>query len=96
MTKENDILERLKHPEREHERRRPEGNILLRNILNSIFMLMAVVAMVGIVISWESGTQPVWCFVLGLLAVCVKMAEALLRMPGILKKPQHPHSRRLK
>ncbi len=89
MTENNDILERLKHPEREAERRR-DKTLLLRNILNGIFMLMAAIAMGGLIVTWNDAEQPLWCFVLGLLAVIVKMLEAVLRMPGLLKTPRTP------
>ncbi len=91
MTDSNDILERLKNPEREQARRRPGNDLFLRNILNSIFMLLALVAMVGIAISWDAPETPTWCYVLGLLAVVVKMIEAMLRLPGIIRKPREPH-----
>lgn len=82
---DNDILERLKHPEREPERRRTGRNLFLRNVLNAVFMIMAVAAMVGIAVNWDSREDAMWCYILGLLAVVVKMAEALLRMPDLLK-----------
>lgn len=85
---ENDILERLRHPEREKQRRRNSDNLFLRNVLNGVFMLMAATAMVGLLVTWHSPQQPVWCYVLGLLAVVVKMAEALLRMPGMKRTPR--------
>ena len=51
---ESDILERLKHPEREAERRKVSRSLYLRNVLNSIFILLALVAMVGIGLNWGS------------------------------------------
>ncbi len=90
---DNDILERLKHPEREPERRRTGRNLFLRNVLNAVFMIMAAAAMVGIAVNWDSREDAMWCYILGLLAVVVKMAEALLRMPDLLKKPQQPRKR---
>lgn len=61
--------------------------LFLRNVLNALFMLMAAVAMIGMVVSWGK-EMPQWCMVLALLAVLVKMVEAMLRMPGLLKHPQ--------
>lgn len=92
MTEDNDILERLKHPELEKQRHKPDNNLFVRNILNSVFMLMAAIAMIGLVITWSNDTRPVWCYMLGMLAVIVKMIEAMLRMPGLLKRT--PQSRR--
>ena len=75
MQEENDILERLKHPEREPERRKMTRNLFIR---------MALVAMVGLLIVKQ---QPylMWCYWLGLFAVIVKMAEVALRLPGMKK-----------
>lgn len=83
---ENDILERLKHPEREAERPERDKLFLLRNVLNIIFILMALVAMIGIAFSWYSTADVTWCYILGLCAVFVKMVEAMFRMPHMLKK----------
>ena len=84
MQEENDIRERLKHPEREPERRKMTRNLFIRNILNSVFILMALVAMVGLLIVKQ---QPylMWCYLLGLFAVIVKMAEVALRLPAMKK-----------
>ncbi len=90
---ESDILERLAHPEREHERRRPDRLFFIRNIFNGIFILLAAVAMVGIVVTRLKGWNTDWCYALGLVAVLVKMGEALLRMPSLLKKPRKPGER---
>lgn len=56
--------------------------LLLRNILNLVFMLMALVGMVGLIFFREYTTQ--WQ-ILCLLAVCVKMVEVMFRMPGFKK-----------
>ena len=85
-SEENDILERLKHPEREPERAERDKLFLLRNVLNTIFILMALVAMIGIAFSWYFTADVTWCYILGLCAVFVKMVEAMFRMPHMLKK----------
>ena len=46
----SDILERLRHPEREAARRNDQKLLFLRNVLNTVFILMAVIAMMGIVL----------------------------------------------
>lgn len=81
---ENDILERLRHPERETERRKMSRTLFIRNILNSLFILMALVAMIGIVIAETNESQMIW-YGVGLFAVLVKMVEVMLRMPGLRK-----------
>ena len=83
----SDILERLAHPEREQERRKMSRMLYIRNVLNSVFILLSVIAMIGIGLSW-GGVTPSWCLIIALIAVIVKMAEAALRMPSMLRKPQ--------
>lgn len=78
----NDILERLKHPEQEAEKRKISKNLFVRNILNSLFILMAVIAMIGIAASDKEGSQLMTWYGLGLFAVVVKMVEVMLRMTG--------------
>ena len=80
---DRDILERLRHPERETERRKMSRNLFLRKILNLLFILLAVVAMGGILLADAKNMMP-W-YIVGLFAVIVKMVEVMLRMPGIKK-----------
>ena len=80
---QHSIFERLNHPEHEERQRIKERKMLmLRNILNAIFMLLAAATMIGI-----------WCFpeftnkwyIIGLIAVCIKIVEVMFRMPGMKK-----------
>lgn len=80
----SDILERLKHPEQEQQRHRMSRNLMVRNVLNALFIILAVVAMVGIVASDPEGSLMTW-YAVGLVAVVVKMIEVVLRMPGFRK-----------
>ncbi len=93
MTDNNDILERLKHPEQEAERRKKHQDLFIRNVLNAIFMILAAIAMVGLVFTWNDPEMPRWCYILGLIAVLVKMVEAMFRMPGIMNKPKRSQRR---
>lgn len=81
---ENDILQRLKHPEQETVRRKTGRNLYIRNVLNTLFILIAIVAMIGIVVS-DKGAECMKWYGLGLFAVIIKMVEVVLRMPGIKK-----------
>ena len=74
MQEENDILERLKHPEREPERRKMTRNLFIRNVLNSVFILMALVAMVGLLVVKQQPKQ--WASVL-LNTDCWPLSSAL-------------------
>lgn len=79
----SDWLERLKHLERkEPKRRRITRNLFIRNILNALFIIVALVAMIGIIVAKEH--VMVW-YSVGLFAVIIKMVEVMLRMPGIKK-----------
>ena len=79
----SDWLERLKHPEhKEPKRRRITRNLFIRNILNALFIIVALVAMIGIIVAKEH--VMVW-YSVGLFAVIIKMVEVMLRMPGIKK-----------
>lgn len=83
-TENNDILERLRHPKRTKElRRQITRNLFIRNILNSIFILIALIAMIGILI--DKAHLMIW-YAIGLFSVIIKMVEVMLRMPGIKNK----------
>ncbi len=85
MQEETDILERLKHPEREAERRKMGRGLFIRNILNCIFIIVALVAMVGVLGVPNDSPRLNWYYGLGLIAVIIKMVEVMLRMPGFKK-----------
>ena len=75
------ILSRLKHPEGEAERLKKERKMLiLRNILNAVFMLLAAVTMIGI---WAYPEYTNQWYIIGLVAVCIKIVEVMFRMPGM-------------
>ena len=84
MTNSNEhhsIFERLKHPEFDEKRRQKERKMLiLRNILNAVFMLLAAVTMIGI---WAFPEYTNQWFMLSLVGVCIKIVEVMFRMPGM-------------
>ena len=86
----SDLLERLAHPELEEKRleQASKNNHLLfiRNILNFIFIVLALVTMGAIGYYFTEPVIPMWCFLLGVIAVIVKMFEAFLRMPYMNKQ----------
>ena len=77
-----DILEQLRHPEQRRQKQQMSRNLFIRNILNVLFIIVALVAMVGILVSKEH--IMVW-YVVGLFAVMIKMVAVMLRMPGFKK-----------
>lgn len=79
---EDDLLNKLRERKQLQRRQRMTRNLFIRNILNALFMLVALIAMLGIVMSKEKAM--VW-YAVGLFAVIIKMVEVMLRMPGIKK-----------
>lgn len=65
------------------ETRRATRNLVIRNWLNGIFMLIAVAAMAGLLLFSNSEKAMMACYALGLLAVVIKMVEVVMRMPGL-------------
>lgn len=63
-------------------------NLVLRNWLNGIFMIVAAVAMIGIFVYRNSPQRLNQFYIIAVIAVIIKMVEAILRMPGILRKPK--------
>lgn len=77
------IFERLNHPGRDvHQRMKERKMLILRNILNAIFMLLAAATMIGI---WAFPEYTNQWYILGLIAVCIKIVEVMFRMPGMKK-----------
>ena len=58
------------------------SNLYLRNILNGVFILLAIIAMVGVIISKSSLALNI-SYGVGLLAVLIKVIEVILRMPSM-------------
>ncbi len=83
FSNKQNVLERLRDPQlQQEERRQKTKNLFLRNILNSIFILVALAAMIGILV--DNNHIMIW-YGVGLFAVLIKMVEVLLRMPGLRK-----------
>ena len=83
FSNKQNVLERLRNPQlQQKERRQKTKNLFLRNILNSIFILVALAAMIGILV--DNNHIMIW-YGVGLFAVLIKMVEVLLRMPGLRK-----------
>ena len=70
-------------------RRVADKTLFVRNVLNSVFIVMALLAMVGVLV-FKAGTTGLYAsYGLGLAAILVKMAEVLMRMPSMLRKTQY-------
>ena len=70
-------------------RKQHDKTLFVRNILNSIFIILAIAAMVGVLVTKAGSTALHVCYGIGITAILVKMAEVMLRMPGMLKKTEY-------
>ena len=94
--KDKEFLERLNQTAEKEENAAgiKSGKLLhIRNILNAIFILLAIIAMVGILIS-KTRTYLVWSYGVGILAVVIKMAEVVLRYPSMIRNSSDVKNRR--
>lgn len=86
-------VERLKHADREANRQRKrrtgDRQFVVRQLLNAVFILLAIAAMVGLAMGW-TGQRPTWTFHVMTVAIIIKMVEAAIRMPNMMRKPQQP------
>lgn len=78
--------------------RQEQRIFIVRNTLNCLFIILALVAMAGIGYYWYSGNAALrlWSIGIGIIAVLLKMVEATLRMSSMVKKPQGIHSHKRK
>jgi len=77
---------RQKQRDELQELRRQHRILVIRNWLNSIFIVLALLAIAG-VLYFKAGER--WLMIsygIGVLAVLIKMVEAMFRMPGIFNK----------
>lgn len=79
---EDDVLEKLRQKRQMQRKQRATKNLFIRNILNALFMIVALIAMLGLVVNKDRAM--LW-YAVGLFAVIIKMVEVMLRMPGIKK-----------
>ena len=77
---------RQKQRDELQELRRQHRNLVIRNWLNSIFIVLALLAIAG-VLYFKAGERGLMIsYGIGVLAVLIKMVEAMFRMPGIFNK----------
>lgn len=89
MTAEkNETQTSLQERQRLAEAEKAYKQLRLRNLLNIVFMILAIVAMIGIGISMKQEEPSNWGYVVGVVAVLVKFAESMLRMPASLNQPR--------
>ena len=77
---------RQKQRDELQELRRQHRILVIRNWLNSIFIALALVSIVG-VLYFKSGERGLLIsYGIAVVAVLIKMVEAMFRMPGIFNK----------
>lgn len=77
---------RKKQRDELQELRRQHRILVIRNWLNSIFIVLALLAIAG-VLCFKAGERGLMIsYGIGVLAVLIKMVEAMFRMPGIFNK----------
>lgn len=77
---------RKKQRDELQELRRQHRILVTRNWLNSIFIVLALLAIAG-VLYFKAGERGLMIsYGIGVLAVLIKMVEAMFRMPGIFNK----------
>ena len=77
---------RKKQRDELQELRRQHRILVIRNWLNSIFIVLALLAIAG-VLYFKAGERGLMIsYGIGMLAVLIKMVEAMFRMPGIFNK----------
>ena len=66
--------------------RRERRNLLIRNWLNGLFIVLALIAIVG-VLYFRAGERGLTIsYGIAILAIIVKMVEAIFRLPGVFNK----------
>ena len=66
--------------------RRERRNLIIRNWLNGLFIVLALIAIVG-VLYFQAGERGLTLsYGIAILAIIVKMVEAIFRLPGVFNK----------
>ena len=66
--------------------RRERRNLIIRNWLNGLFIVLALIAIVG-VLYFRAGERGLTIsYGIAILAIIVKMVEAIFRLPGVFNK----------
>ena len=73
-------------PIQDEKARRLRRLLILRNWLNGVFMLLALIAIIGVLLFKAGDIRLYISYGIAILAILVKMVEAIFRMPGIFNK----------
>lgn len=68
------------------EEKRERKMLIIRNWMNGIFMLLSIIAIIGVLYFKAGEPGLYYSYGIAVVAVIIKMIEALFRMPGFGKK----------
>ena len=66
--------------------RRERRNLIIRNWLNGLFIVLALIAIVGVLYFRAGERGLTLSYGIAILAIVVKMVEAIFRLPGVFNK----------
>ena len=66
--------------------RRERRNLIIRNWLNGLFIVLALIAIVGVLYFRAGERGLTLSYGIPILAIIVKMVEAIFRLPGVFNK----------
>lgn len=68
------------------EQKRQRKMLVIRNWLNSIFIFLSIIAIIGVLVFKAGNLYLYYSYGVAVLAVIIKMVEVMFRMPGIGSK----------
>lgn len=68
------------------EKKRRRRFLIIRNWLNGIFIVLSVIAIIGVLLFEANDVKLHISYGIAIVAILVKMVEALFRMPGVFNK----------
>lgn len=66
--------------------RRERRNLIIRNWLNGLFIVLALIAIVGVLYFRAGERGLTLSYGIAILAIIIKMVEAIFRLPGVFNK----------
>lgn len=66
--------------------RRERRNLIIRNWLNGLFIVLALIAIVGVLYFRAGERGLTLSYGIAILAIIVKMVEAIFRLPGVFNE----------
>lgn len=68
------------------EQKRERKMLVIRNWLNSIFIILSIIAIIGVLVFKGGDARLYYSYGIAVVAVIIKMVETMFRMPGIGRK----------